>query len=91
MALWYDKCVKNNYGVDPLRPDHSINGTAVVVLHLLALPPFSGHVSLLDAVQTIGARFDALQLRHADLFWRLYALPDMTQRTFVRVPLDIVR
>ena len=56
-----------------------------------ALPPFPGHVSLLDAVRTIGARVDALQLRHADLFRRIYALPDMIQRTFVRVPLDIVR
>ena len=78
--------VKRNYGVDPLHPHHSINCTVVAVL-----PPFPGHVSLIHAVQTIGARVDALQLRHADLVRRDYALPDMIQRTFVRVPLDIVR
>ena len=38
MALWYDNWVKENYGVDPLHLDHSINCTAVAVLHLLALP-----------------------------------------------------
>ena len=76
--------VKKNSGVDPLHPDHSINCTAVAVLHLPALPPFPGHVSLIHAVQTIGARVDALQLRHADLFRRVYALPDMIQRTFVK-------
>ena len=86
MALWYDNLVKKNYGVGPLHPDHSINCTVVAVLHLSALPPFPGHVSLIHAVQTIGARVDALQLRHADLFRRVYALPDMIQRTFVRVP-----
>ena len=62
----------------------------MAVLHLPALPPFPGHASLIHAVHTIGARVDALQLRHADLFRRVYALPDMIQRTFVRVPLDIV-
>ena len=91
MALWYDKRVKKNYRLDPLHLDHSINCTAVVVLHLPALPPFPAHVSLIDAVQTIGAPVDALQLRHADLPRRVYALLDMLQRTFVRVPLDIVR
>ena len=90
-ALWYDNWVKKNYGVDPLHPDHSINCTAVAVLHLPALPPFPGNVSLLDAVQTIGARVDALKLHHADLCRRVYALSDMTQRTFVTVPLDILR
>ena len=83
--------VKKNYGVDPLHLDHSINCTAVVVLHLPPLPPFPGHVSLIHAVQTIGARVDALQLRYADLFRRVYAQPDMIRRTFVRVALDIVR
>ena len=68
-----------------------VNPIAVAVLHLPALPPFPGHVSLIPAVQTIGARVDALQLRRADLFRRVYALPDMIERTFVRVPLDIVR
>ena len=91
MALRHDNWVKKNFGVDPLHPDHSINGTVVAVLHLPALPPFPGHLSLIDAVQTNGARVDALQLRHADLLRRVYALPDMIQRTFVRVPLDIVR
>ena len=90
MALWYDNRVNKNYGVDPLHPHHSINCTAVGVLHLPALPQFLGHVSLILAVHTIGARVDALQLRHADLFRRVYALPDMIRRTFVRVPLDIV-
>ena len=47
MALWYDNWVKKNYGVDPLHPDHSINCTAMAVLHLPVLPPFPGHVSLL--------------------------------------------
>ena len=70
-----------NYGVDPLHPDHSINCTAVAVLHLPALPPFPGHVSLIHAVQTIRARVDALQLRHADLFPRVYALRDMMHCT----------
>ena len=82
---------EKNYGVDPLHLDHSINCTARAVLHLPAPPPFPGHVSLIHAVQTIGARDDALQLRHADLFRQVYALPGMIQRTFVRVPLDIVR
>ena len=78
MALWYDNWVKKNYGVAPLHPDHSINYTVVAVLHLPALPPFPGHVSLIHAVQAIGAHVDAFQLRHADLFRRVYALPDMT-------------
>ena len=91
MALWYDNWVTKNYGVDPLHPDHSIDCTALAVLHLPALPLYPCHVSLLDAVRTIGARVDALQLCHADLFRRVYALPDMIQRTFVRVPLDIVQ
>ena len=63
----------------------------MAVLHLPALPPFPGHVSLIHAVQTIGARVDALQLRHADLYRLVYALPDMIQRTFVRVPPDVVQ
>ena len=54
MALWYDNWVKKNHGVDPLHRDHSINCTAVAVLHLPALPPFPGHVSLIHAIQTIG-------------------------------------
>ena len=91
MALWYDNWVKKNYGVDPLHPDHSIHCTAVAVLHLPVLPPFPGHVSLIDAVRTIGARVEALQLRHADLLRRVYALPNTIQRTFVKVPQDIVR
>ena len=70
-----------NYGVDPLHLDHSINCTAVAVLHLPALPPFPGHVSLIHAVQTIRARVDALHLRRADLFGRVYALLDMIQCT----------
>ena len=90
MALSYDVWVKKNYGVDPLHPDHSMNCTAVAVLHVPPLPPVPGHVSLVHAVQRIGARVDALQLRHVDFFRRVYALPDMIQRTFVRVPLDIV-
>ena len=32
-----------------------------------------------------------MQLHHSHLFRRVYALPDMIPRTFVRVPLDIVR
>ena len=68
-----------NYGVDPLHPEHSINCAAVAVLHLLAPPPFSGHVSLIHAVQTIRARVDALQLRYAVLLRRVYALRDMIQ------------
>ena len=60
MALWYNNRVKKNYGVDPLHPNHSMSCTAVAALHLLALPPFPGHVSLIHAVQTIGARVDAL-------------------------------
>ena len=91
MALWYDNWVKKNYGVDRLHPDHYINCTAVAVLHLPALPPFPAPVSLIHAAQTIGARVDALLLRHADLFRRLYAHLDMIQRIFVRVPMDIVR
>ena len=91
MALWCDDWVKKNYGVDPLHRDHSINCTPVAMLHFPALPPFPGHVSLLDAGQTIGSRVDALQVCHADLFRRVYALHDMIPRTFVRVPLDIVR
>ena len=91
MALWYDNEVKKNYGVHPLHLDHSINCTAVAVLHLPVLPPFPGHVSLIDAVETIGARVDASQLHHPDLLRRVDALPDMIRRTFVRVPLDIVR
>ena len=81
MALWYDNLVKKNYGVDPLHPRHSIDCTVAAVLHLPALPPFPRHVSLIHAVQTIGARVDALQLRHAHLFRRVYAVPDMIQRT----------
>ena len=50
MALWYDNWVKKNYGVEPLHLDHSINCTFVAVLHLPALPPFRGHVSLIHAV-----------------------------------------
>ena len=88
MALWYDNWVKNKFGVEPVHPYHSINCTPVAVLHFPALPPFPGHVSLFVAVQTIRARVDALQLCHADLFRRVYALRDMIQRTFVRVPLD---
>ena len=91
MALWYDNWPKKNYGVDPQHRDHSINCITVVVFRLPALPPFPGRVSLIHAVQTIGARVDALQLRHADLFRRVYALRDMIRRTFVRVALDIVR
>ena len=91
MALWYDNRVKKNYGVDPPHPDQSINCTVVAVLHMPALPPFPGHVSLIYAVQKIGARVDAVQLRHADLFRRVYALLDMIHRTFVRVPPHIVR
>ena len=91
MALWYDNWVKKNYGVDPLHRDHSINRTPVAVLHLPALPPFPVHVSLIHAVQTFRGRIDALQLRYADLFGRVYALPHMIQHTFVQVPLDIVR
>ena len=53
MVLWYDNWLKKNYGVDPLHPGHSINCTAVAVLHLPALPSFPGYVSLLHAVQTI--------------------------------------
>ena len=78
--------VKKKYGVDPLHPDHSINRTLVAVLHLPALPPFPGHVSLIHAVQTVGARVDALQLRHADLFLQVYALSEMIPRRFLRVP-----
>ena len=70
-----------NYGMDPLHPDHSINCTAMGILHLPALPPFSGHVSLIHAVQTIRARVDAFQLRNADLFRRVYALLDTIQCT----------
>ena len=91
MALWDDNWVKKNYGVDPPHLDHAINCTDVAVLHLPALPPFPGHVSLLDAVPTIGARVAALQLRRADLFRRVNVLLDMIQRTFVNVPLEIVR
>ena len=91
MALWYDNWVKKNYGVDPLPPDHSINCTVVAVLHLPVLPPFPDHVSLIHAAHTTGARVDALQLRHADLFLRVYALPHMIRPTFVTAPLDIVR
>ena len=69
------------------RPLHG----SLWVLHLPALPPCPGHDSLIHAIQTIGARVDALHLRHADLFRRVYALLDMIQRTFVRVSLDIVR
>ena len=50
MALWYNNWVKKNYGVVPLHCDHSINCIAVAVLHLPALPPFPGHVSLIHAV-----------------------------------------
>ena len=56
MTLWYDNWVKKNFGGDPLHPDHSITCTAVAVLHLPTLPPFPGHVSLIHAVQTMGAR-----------------------------------
>ena len=90
-AMWFDNWVKKNFGVDPLHPDHSINCTVVAVLHLPSLPAFPGHVSLIHAVQTIGARVDAFQLRHVDLFRLLYALSYMIQRTVLRVPLDIVR
>ena len=48
---------KKNFGVDVLHPDHSINCTAVVVLHLPVLPPFPGHVSLMDAIGTIEWKF----------------------------------
>ena len=88
MALWYDNWVKKSYGVDPLHPDHSINCAVVVVLHLPVLPPFPGHVLLIHTIQTIGARVDALQLRHADLLRQVYALLDMIQCTVVRVPLE---
>ena len=91
MALSYDSLVKKNYGVDPLRPHHSIYCTALAVSHSPTPPPFPGHVSLIHAVHTIGARVDALQLRHVDLFRRVYALPDMIRCTFVSVPLDIVQ
>ena len=91
MALWYDNWVKKNYGVDPLHLYHFINCTVMAVLHLPALPPFLGHVSAINAVHTIGARVDALQVRHADLFRRVYAHPHMIHYTFVRVPLDIPR
>ena len=91
MALLYGNWVKRSHGVDLQHPDHSINCTAVAVLHLPALPLFPGHVSLIHAVHTIGARVDALQLCHADLFRRVHALPYMIQRTFVRVSLDILR
>ena len=77
MALWYNHSVKKNYGVDPLHLDHSINCTVAAVLLLPGVPPFPGHVSLIHAVQTIGARVDALQLRHVDLFRRVYTLPNI--------------
>ena len=91
MGHWYDNWIKKNHGVDPLHLYHSINCTAVAVLHLPALPPFPGQVSQIHAIQTNGARVDGLQLRHADWFRRVYALPNMIKRTFVRVPLDIMR
>ena len=82
---------KKNFGLDLLHPDHSHNCTAVVVLHLPVLPPFLGHVSLMDAVETFGAQVKALQACHGDLFRRVYALLGIIRWTFVRVPLVIVR
>ena len=90
VGFYYDNWVKRNFGMYRLHPHHSMNCTAGVVLHLLALPPFPGQVILVDAVQTIGARVEALQAHHIDLCRCVYAFPDMIQRTFVTLVLDNV-
>ena len=74
-----------------MHRDHSISCTNVAVLHIPLLPPFGGHVSLTDVIENIAARVEAVQAFHGDLFQRVYALLGMIERTFVRVPLDIVR
>ena len=91
VGLWYEKWVNKNFAVYLPHRNHSMNCTVFAVLHLPALRPFPGPVSLPDAIQTIGARVVALQAHHPYVLHRANALGDMIHRTFVRVPLDIVR
>ena len=91
-VMWMDNWYHTHFTVPPTQPDVSKNAIVTAVLHIIAVWPLTGHRTLHDMVQNIGATAEGIRQQCASFVDAVRAQKGQAvPRTWIRVLLDIVR
>ena len=91
-VMWMDNWYHAQFTVHPTHADVSKNVTAIALLHIIDVRPFTGHRTLDDLVQNIDATAQGIRQQCAGFSDAIAAVnAQAVARTWIRVPLDIAR
>ena len=91
VIVWLDNFKKQRFGPNRFQPDLSLDTTVLAILHTMELPLFGGPPTLLNSADNVDGVAAGLVAQLDAMVRCAEQVCDQVQRTFVRVPLDIVR
>ena len=92
VCMWIDNWYRKQYTVDPLNQDKSLSLVVTAILHVPIHPMYPGHLTRPQLVGNLDTRrMTLLSTRPLLLQAMRHLTSSPVERTFIRVPLDVVR